>query len=535
MYSTFHGLETAKRAMTAQQSALQTTGHNIANANTPGYTRQRVTMEAAQAFPKAAMNAPMIAGQMGTGVHTPFVERIREQYLDVQYRTETSKTEYWSTHASAMERMEDIMNEPSEHGLANAVTQFWEAAQDLSVQPEDAGARSVMRQRGESLAETFRYIGDSLQANKLDVRTELDITEKNVNSLLSRINEVNTQIGKVEPHGQIPNDLYDVRDNLVDQLSGMLSIEVVRNEGGANAMASAEGKMNIYATDGEGGRLFTLVDGLAGAFKQMAITTNPDQQHEPIDGLAFTWANGKAGTEPENAADPGAVSVLNSDGKLKALVETYGYVDPETNQAAGTYPDMMNDLDVMAETFMNAFNEVHQAGWNLQDIDNKEKGADIPFFTIQESRAGLGAARSISLSAEIKGNLDLIAAASPTANGDGEIAFSGDGSNARALAALKDVRLGFGDGPNTTIQSFYQGVIGEMAVKISEAGQKASTSDSLRTSADNRRMQVSSVSLDEEMVNMIQFQHAYNAAARNITAVDEMLDRIINNMGLVGR
>ena len=124
MSSTFMGLETAKRALTAQQHALQTTGHNIANANTPGFTRQRVDLQQSDAFSKAGMNQPSTPGQMGTGVDSNTVARIRDQYLDVQYRGENAKLGYWETKNENLSRMEDLMNEPTDEGVANAMDEL---------------------------------------------------------------------------------------------------------------------------------------------------------------------------------------------------------------------------------------------------------------------------------------------------------------------------------------------------------------------------------------------------------------------------
>src|SRR5690606_37935872 len=137
----------------------------------------------------------------------------------MQYRTENSKLGYWQAKAEMLSQMEGIMNEPSEYGLANTMDQFWNALQDLAVQPQNDGARRVVRERGISLATTFNYIASSLKAIQIDYRKEIDTTQDQVNSLLRQINAINKQIGSIEPHGYLPNDLYDERDRLIDDLS----------------------------------------------------------------------------------------------------------------------------------------------------------------------------------------------------------------------------------------------------------------------------------------------------------------------------
>src|SRR5699024_4760595 len=182
-------------------------------------------------------------------------------------------------------------------------------------------------------------------------------------------------------------------------------------------------------------------------------------------------------------------------------------------------------LDKMVSEFVTAFNEQHKSGYGLNGV------SEIPFFANVENEQG--AAGRIVVANEIMTDLDNIAAASPIVDeNEVETAYPGDGSNALALANIKD-KLIF-DG-TARVQSFYKVIIGELAVDTSEVQQKMFNTDDLRDNVDFRRKQVTSVSLDEEFTNLIQYQHAYNAAARNITAVDEMLDRIINNMGIVGR
>lgn len=117
MRSTFMGLEASKRALFTQQSALYTTGHNVANANTKGYTRQRVNMQPTPGYPGIGLNTPQMPGFIGTGVEAGSVERVRDQFIDKQFRQESNKLGYWQSRSNAIEQMEDVLNEPSEFGL----------------------------------------------------------------------------------------------------------------------------------------------------------------------------------------------------------------------------------------------------------------------------------------------------------------------------------------------------------------------------------------------------------------------------------
>lgn len=527
MRSTFHGLETARRALFTSQTALQTTGHNIANANTPGFSRQRVNLTTTTPWPGVGMNRPAVPGQIGTGVQAGSIQRVRESFLDMQFRSESSKFGYWDSKHTSLHKMEDIMNEPSENGIANSLDKFWRSLQDLSVHPEDSGARSVVRQRGVALAETFAYTAQSLVAIQRDLKKQIDVNVKEINSLSSQLNAINLQISKVEPHGYLPNDLYDQRDNLLDRLSQLVNISVEPVRSGGIASEIAEGKYHVKLLDENGRDLgITLVDAHRMTHNEMAITY--DEETGLVDAVKF----GPANFDPKAS---GGHTTLNfedflSVGKFKADIEAHGYLDKQGAEK-GIYPQMLRDLDQMVFTFVQEFNKVHGEGWNLNDVQNGTKGTPINFFSYSGENAPTasnikGAASKLVVSRDIMEGLDNIAASLG--------GFAGDGSNGLALSGVKDALLSFG-GTTTTVQSFYQGVIGQMAVDTNEAARMTLTSDTLRLSVDQRRESIKGVSLDEEMTNLIQFQHAYNAAARSITIVDEMLDKIINGMGISGR
>jgi flagellar hook-associated protein 1 len=523
MRSTFMGLEIARRGMFTQQSALYTTGHNIANANTPGYSRQRVNFEQTEPYPAASLNRPQIPGQMGTGVEAGSVQRIRESFLDLQYRNEINKLGYWQTRSDAVAKMEDIMNEPSEYGLSAAMTQFWEALQDLSVNPENEGARAAVRQRGIAVAESFNYLHKSLEQIRTDLGQEIKTGLLDVNSILKQISELNDQIKAIEPNGYLPNDLYDKRDLLVDELSKFFHVKVETVRSGGNALDIAEGLYEISLVN-EDGSLTKIVtkDGYSKFSVDPAVSGDPTNPDGYISNLKI---DGTIAISPDKIAN----------GRIKSLIESYGY-GTDSNNVTGFYPDMLANLDKMAYTFLKLFNEQHKLGYGL----NGNQGV---FF--EDLSNVKGAAAAIKVDDRIMQNLDNIAASSKLdANGKGE---SGNGKNALALTSVKDITITNGQAnipggvgsisvPITggTVQTFYQGLIGQLGVEGQQAERMKFNTETLALSVEERRQSVSSVSLDEEMTNMIKFQHAYNAAARSLTAVDEMLDKIINGMGRVG-
>ncbi|MFZ3590386.1 flagellar hook-associated protein FlgK [Bacillus sp. DJP31] len=514
MRSTFQGLETARRGMVAQQSALYVTGHNISNANTPGYTRQRVDFKQTEPYPAASMNSPMIPGQMGTGVEAGSIERIRESFLDKQYRNENAKTGYWSSRSEALEKMEEIMNEPSDSGLSITLDRFWQSLQDLSTQPEDPGARSVVLERGRAVAETFNFLSNSLSAIQGDFKDQINVTVGQVNSLSDQINNVNKQISEIEPHGYVPNDLYDERDRLIDELSGLVDIKVTRLTSGGKPSSSAEGILKVELVDKSGNSIGDLVKanelaGKPGIIDGISMGSVP----LAIQGTNYDTGTGlvKSITLGTNTID---INSFNTNGKLRSLIDSFGYMDTATTES-GLYPKMLDELDLLAKSFGEAFTTQHKAGFDLSGVPG---GGFFSFGNGTE----INAKNMIIDPTLTKEKIAAAATKKP-----------GDSGNALLLADVKD-NLTI-NGVPTSINAYYEGVIGDMAVNSQEANRLSNNSGVLRDSVEQRRQSVSAVSIDEEMTNMIKFQHAYNASARNITIIDEMLDKIINGLGTGGR
>lgn len=551
--SSFQGIEMAKKALAAQQGGLYTTGHNIANVNTEGYSRQRVNFETTSPFPTPSRVMPQIAGQIGTGVEIGTVQRVRDQFLDAQFRTENSSLGYWNTKSGAITRMEELLNEPSDTGLNTQMDRFWQSLQDLADNPDNKGARSVVAHRGLALAETFNHLSRSLNSIQADLKEQIDVSTKNVNSLLTQINDLNKQIQKIEPHGMLANDLYDDRDRLIDQLSQHMNIKVHRHASSDSSLKIADGLVSIEVLDSSGNRM----NGDDGVF---LIDANPEKGDldDAVNEISILPGKETQGAiteiKVENHDGNLLGSFLKSNGSFKALIESHGHVKLENGQpvevgddekppVVGLYPEMLADLDRMAKEFAKAFNAVHSLGEHLE-VDEQGNPTEVQNFfvnkdgTTNDDDTGITAG-TITINSEILSNSDLIAAGEKGAG-------SSNGNNALELAKVFDVSLnedennldneyGGANLCNTSVRKFYTALIGEMGVKGQEAKSMKDSTGVLRAQVENSRMSVSAVSLDEEMSNLIKFQHAYNAAARSMTATDELLDKIINQMGLVGR
>lgn len=415
---------------------------------------------------------PGVVGQIGTGVAMYQVARSRDAFLDAQLRNETSSYHRYSALMSGLDKIQAFFNEPSDNGLSAAMARFWSSFQDVANNPESESSRRIAIQAGEALASVFRHM--SRQLSDLEVETTMAVRDRveEINYLALQIAKLNDQIQSISLiPGEQPNDLKDQRDLLIDRLSTIIRIRVVEDQ-----------KSNIQVFVGSE----SLVNGSTSS--------------------KVTFSDGMSGPELTlNGTD-----IIPPEG-APALGGTIGGLLELRNEAIVTYRD---GLDQMARGLIAAVNAVHRTGWGLNDTEHVERD----FFE------GTGAA-DIVVSPAIAADPAKVAA-----SGNG---LPGDGSRALEIARLKEA-LSMSSG-TATFGDFLGGLVGRLGVQSDQAVRFVKNEDLLIKEIESLRQEVQGVSLDEEMANMVKFQHAYTAAARLITAIDEMLDILVNRTGLTGR
>lgn len=468
MGSTFFGLNVALSGIMAQQRALNTVSHNITNATTQGFTRQRVDLAAAVAYPMPGLNTAVAPGQIGTGVVATQHTRIRDTFVDVTIRNQAASVGQWDARATGLKALDTIIDEPGETGLTSLLSAFWGSFQALSVQPDSAAAREAVRAAGENLAQGFRDLDQRLAEAQDEATGRIALEVGRVNELAAQINELNQQISTVVATGQQPNDLRDMRDLLVDELAGFAGIAV--SVGGNDRYSISVGTQ-------------LLVDGGSDTVNALAIDA---AGNATVGGAAITLANGS----------------------LRGLVDL-------RDSVIGGPGGYISQLDALAASITGSVNTVHAGGYGLDGSTGND------FF------AGTTAA-TIGISAAVAGSVDAIAASS-TAGG-----IPGDGANVVALAQLQFVVQTIGTS-TTTLDGFYQQFVAKLGVDADQAYRMSEVQHGVFDAALARRDSVSGVNIDEEASDMIRFTKSYNAAARMVTAVDEMLETIISRMGIVGR
>jgi flagellar hook-associated protein 1 FlgK len=226
MSSTFHGIETAKRSLFTQMAALNTTGQNIANANTPGFSRQVVNMSASIPMEAMAMNRSNTPGQLGTGVEVTSITRVRQSFLDDQFRNENNSLGNWSIQSDTLDKLQSIINEPSDSGLSKVLNNFWSSWSDLSKDPENATGRKIVSENTKALTDALNQTSKQLSDLSNDLTTNIQVKTTEINSTVSTIANLNSEIQRIEGLGDNANDLRDQRDLLTDNLSKIANIQV---------------------------------------------------------------------------------------------------------------------------------------------------------------------------------------------------------------------------------------------------------------------------------------------------------------------
>lgn len=279
--SSFMGLQTSLRGLIAHQQSLNTTGHNIANANTAGYSRQEAVLTAMNALVVPANSGITGAGaQLGTGVDVTQIRRIRDSFLDVQFRSANMQLGGAAAKSNSLEQIELSFAEPSDDGINALLRQFWNAWSDVANAPEPAPARTAVVEAGNALAAAFQTIAEQLTKVAAQAQSEYDrITGANgdVEIWARELAELNDTIAHAVIVGQAPNDLMDRRDLLIDRLSELAQVSVTNLESGAVRVDF--GGVSLVDPAAAGGftwpQTLTRPGGKLGALEDLAAPTGP--------------------------------------------------------------------------------------------------------------------------------------------------------------------------------------------------------------------------------------------------------------------
>jgi flagellar hook-associated protein 1 FlgK len=454
MVTLFGLLEMNKRSLFASQFALQTVNHNISNVGNPGYSRQEVMLKA---------NLPTITpfGILGTGVTVQNIRRSTEEYYTRQMRYEYSSLGGWDVVSSALSDVEDVLHEPSETGLSDAINDFFKGWNDLAGDPDSSALRTAVVESASRLNDTFHAMDRSLEQLCSNIDDKIEDNVNLFNSLLTRITDLNSRIVADEVTETTACDLRDERDRLLLEISRIVKIEAKEDRfgavdiyiGGINVLHRTEAKyLGVYLdTQGETNKLLVVMEG---------------------------------------ERDPVAIE----DGELVGLLRTRDVYIKEVRDS----------LDHIASVIINKVNGFHRMGWTPQ-------GSGFDFFSGED-------AASIDIAYAIKQNSALVATSY-----DGTV---GDNALANDISALSESIIS-----NTepfTINELYESLIGTLGVYSMNAKSMMRNEELIMENLEYRKESVTGVNLDEELIKLTKYQQSYEAAARMLKAIEEMVEIIVD-------
>jgi flagellar hook-associated protein 1 len=611
-----------------QQKSIDVTSHNIANANTAGYSRQRATIETTTPFGMPTLNNTREPGQLGTGAQISAIERYRDIFIDYQTRAETSTKGQFDTRSALLGEVESILNEPSDTGLSTLIGKFFDSWQQLSKQPQSSNTRTIVAQQSAALADDLNHTYDQLIKLKEDVQLKTKNTVVDINSKLDQINQLNLQIIGVSVAGNRPNDLMDKRDLLLDDLSSEFNINITQKEFNGidvspvdttpispvstdfnmvNEITTGNEKKVSYISDikfvstdpaDTTKNIYTVTyysngDMSNSANKHSITLTGVDAAtYKAMDETRVIWTN-KAGLAVDSTVANGSLADGSSYAASKLSLftpsngELKGYASVQTD--IDGYVDQLNNL---AKTIAFTVNAVHSG---MKDPLNADASltapptppstdampffvnSDVAVYDTSNTLTNLGdatagvlfsekdiTAGNISMNKEILNDVMKI----KTRTHDNQYSLESsntvdgetDGTRAQAIAQLRDSLIRVQD-MGTTIKTrndlftlatgntlsnngmtianntngmkmdtYFRDTVDKLGIQSQEAQRMVKNQESLLASFEESRASVSGVSLDEEMANLIQFQHAYQANAKIISTVDELLDVVVNGL-----
>lgn len=477
----FGGLYTSITGLQVSKQSLNTVSHNISNANNKNYVRQSV-IHATNSYTTVGVGS----FQIGTGVNIAEIRQIRDEFLDLKLRREISSFGYHYAKSQILEDVEAVFNEITSSGLQSVMDEFWNNWNELYKEPESLTIRALVHESAVAFVDTVNHLSTQLSNIKMNLNSEILTKVNEVNSILKSIGELNSKIKLVEGENSKvkANDYRDERNALLDRLAELMPVTSYENSFG-EVVVHLRGK--------------ELVSG------NFISTLDIKQDNFGLAHIYFYNTNEKID--------------LNGQGELG------GFIDARDKSV--TY--YMNRLDILVYTIASEINKLHSTGYDLLGTT----GTD--FFTgitsVENSAANIRVNPDLA-------NFNMIAISSqPGVIGNGEIAKKIHELRKELLFGVYNPEDPFA-GPSKlemNIDDYYRDIILSLGLEREESRTIAQNQDFLIKSIDEKRKSLSSVSLDEEMADMIKFQHSYVANSRVINAIDEMIETIVNRVGIVGR
>jgi len=468
------------------KKSLQTTGHNIANVNTEGYSRQRVNQASKRPLGEGGHN-------IGTGVMIRDVNRIHDKFLSKRYRKSLSEHQFNKERSFLLQQAESVFNEVNSQGLNRIINRFFNSFRELANQPDNESVRSIVRESARIAINDFHRARESLERlqNSIDGRVKESVDD--INMLAKQAAKLNIKIAELEAVSGETGDLRDQRDLAVKGLAEYFEVDTFEDE------------RNKYVVNVVG--VGTIVTG--GTTQPLKAAKSPRE---------LTSDDRAGSTEIFLERSPSApISLDFKKGRLTALVGT----------RSTEIRELISNIDQLAYNLIKATNAIHRRGYAKKKVDVDQNGqpmigstsgplTGINFF--QEPIEVDFAASNISISDEVKEDLNNIASA---------LTFNSPGDNrvAIAISKLQNEKI-LGDS-DQTLEEHYLKSIGLIGLATRKSKINTEQSEGLLSQAEAMQQRISGVSIDEETANMVKYQHAFEASAKVMQVADLMFQKVL--------
>jgi len=461
---------TGRAGMVAAKANIATTGHNIANANTAGFSRQRVHQSSEVGV------SPLGRNIIGQGVTVSRTERVNDEYVEKQIRNAGRDLAQMEEKDLVLRQTEDIFNEMGGEGLNRMMARFFNEFRKLSNEPENEAVRQSVREASAAMVNDFKRLRSSVEDVRRHIDHRIEGFTRDINTTADQIRELNIQIKQQEITGGSPNDLLDKRDQALRKLGTYMDLTMHKAEDGQFTVEMRGVGPLVVGTSAE----------------TLSISRTPADDEGKNSNLLDITTSGKGG---------GPITHSIKGGKLGSLLEV-------RDKTLGSIVDR---LDELAFSLTQSVNSIHTQGFS------RTGQTGIAFFKPVEGRER--ASEVFDLSDEIKSNVNSIATAA-------EVDAPGDNRIAIALSGLQNARL-MNDG-QSTVDDYYNSIVGDVGVISARNRSGMSQAKDISTQLGKIRDQISGVSIDEETANLMQFQHLFGASAKVIQVADEMFRTVLD-------
>lgn len=623
MANSFAGIEIGKRSLMAHSTQIQTAGHNISNADTEGYSRQRVIVKSFEPIYRPDLERAMVPGQIGQGCDVESINRIKDELLESRIVEQKNVESYWETRDKYYSMIESVYNEPNDVSVRTNMDKFWQGWQELSTYPESDAARLAVVVRGQTLTNSIQQQYKSLRGIGDQINGDIEAVVKQVNDLSRQIASVNGEIVRSKGLGDNPNDLMDRRDLLVEKLSSLINVTVTQKDPD-EFMVHTDGQIIVQGSlarqietvgqldnngygklmwsdtklDAEfhGGTLGALVElrdkdirteiqslntmalnfaDLVNDVHRNAIgknnTTGLDffVQHDFVENVngnydrngdgvedtsyifRMTGTNalkmqeqiGLSGTMTINGAS-GNIDVTyfstdtvedvinrinDSNGEVKAYLDRNSCLVLKATSSKGMEnPDFVIRHVEDSGMFLTGYSGILQGSGadNAYDF-NRANAVDVLAGAQFSVSPVLNPSAYIEVNGLIQNDVSSVAAAFKNSQGFAE---PSDGRAAVEMAAIRNTKIMIGS--QRTFDDYFADTITNVGLKGEQAQNQLATQNKIMGDLRDLRDSISGVNIDEELADIIKFQHGYNVAAKFISVQDELLDTLINRLGV---